>query len=488
MKFPIHILAVALFSVIYFIGSPVLLKAETNSQVVKPDNQGPIHLACVGDSITVGMGTTIWHLDGYPSQLQRMLGKGWVVGNYGVSGHTLLNKGDQPYQKTRTFTDALHFNPDIVVIMLGTNDAKDKNWQFKGDFIADYKNLIEQFKTLPSHPKVFICRSPPLPKEGKQEIPAAPLDEQAEMLQVIAHDEGVGLIDMHTPLLDHMDLISDRIHPNTKGANILAHTVYRALIGGDFTGELDPVLRSDWQGYEMREFPFKNGVGVLIPSKNPAQGSPWVLRLNELRYDSQLDLALLQRGFSVASLPLPNRYGSPSVLDAMDQFYNEVMTSNHLSPKVLLEAYGPDGLAAMNWAARHPERVAGIYLDGAVLDFKSWPGGAPIAKGKGQGSAKDWENLKKAYGFADDVAALAYRENPLDHLPQLAKARIPIVSVCGTADQRVPAEENAAILEQRYKSLGGEILAISVPGRNENSHGLKDPTDAVAFLIKNSQP
>lgn len=487
MKSKNQLLAVALSSAILSTGFLGFLRAETNSLVVKPDHQGPIHLACVGDSITAGVRTRIERLDAYPSQLQRMLGKGWIVGNFGVSGHTLLNKGDHPYQKTRTFTDALHFNPDLVVIMLGTNDAKDKNWQFKGDFIADYKNLIEQFKTLPSHPKVFICCSPPLPKEGKQEIPAAPLDEQAEMLAIIARDEAVGLIDMHTPLLDHMDLITDRIHPGTEGSNILARTVYRALIGMDFTGELDPILRSDWQGYELREFPFKNSVGVLIPSKNPTQGSPWVLRLNEIRNDSQLDLALLQRGFSIASLPLPNRYGSQSVVEVIDQFYNEVIESNHLSAKVLLEAYGPDGLAAMNWAACHPERVAGIYLDGAVLDFKSWPGGAPLGKGKGPGSAKDWENLKKAYGFADDAAALAYQQNPLDHLSQLAKAKIPIVSVSGTADQRIPAEENAALLEQHYKSLGGEILPISVPGRNENSHGLKDPSDAVAFLIKNSQ-
>jgi lysophospholipase L1-like esterase len=488
MKTSKHIIALVLFSVIFSIDSPHFLRAETNSPAIKPEHQGTIRIACVGDSITQGIHTMNMRLDAYPSQLQRMLGKDWIVGNFGVSGHTLLNKGDQPYQKTRTFTDALHFNPDLVVIMLGTNDAKDKNWQFKSEFIADYKSLIEEFKALPSHPRIFICRPPPLPKDGKQEIPAAPLDEQVPLLESIARDEQVAIIDMHAPLVDHMDLITDRIHPGTAGSNLLAKTVYRSLTGKDFTGTLDPFLRTQWNGYDRIEFPLGSEVGSIVYPNSPAQGARWVWRLGGMGYDPQFDLALLQKGYAVASIPLPNLYGSQTVMDAMDRAYEELTRNHQICSKPILEAYGPDGLGAINWAIRHPERLAGIYLDGAVLDFKSWPGGVTLGKGKGPGSLKDWADLKKAYGFADDAAAVAYQENPLDNLSPIVRAKIPIVSVSGTADQRIPAKENAAILEQRYKALGGEILPISVPGRNENAHGLKDPSDAVAFLIKNSQP
>ena len=76
---------------------------------------------------------------------------------------TLLNHGDKPYQKENAFKAALAYKPDVVVIMLGTNDTKPQNWKFKDQFAADYKDLIEQFAKLPSKPRIFICRPDPVP-------------------------------------------------------------------------------------------------------------------------------------------------------------------------------------------------------------------------------------------------------------------------------------------------------------------------------------
>jgi hypothetical protein len=46
--------------------------------------------------------------------------------------------------------------PDIVTIMLGTNDAKDLNWgnYSVGEFGTDYGELIAAVKALPTRPKV----------------------------------------------------------------------------------------------------------------------------------------------------------------------------------------------------------------------------------------------------------------------------------------------------------------------------------------------
>ena len=137
----------------------------------------------------------------------------------------------------------------------------------------------------------------------------------------------------------------------------------------------------------------------------------------------------------------------------MDAFY-AVLTRDHgLSSKTVLEGVSRGGLFAFNWAARHPDQVASIYADAPVLDFKSWPAG----KGKGQGSPDDWQQLLKVYGFTEEQA-LAYPLNPVDNLAPLATAKIPILSVCGGADQTVPYEENTKIAEERYRKLGGEIL------------------------------
>src|SRR5689334_724667 len=90
---------------------------------VKPaDYKAPVNVACIGDSITQGSGAAKGQ--SYPSQLQAMLGDQWKVGNFGVSGRTLLKKGDYPYWKENAYQDALKSAPDVVIIMLGTNDTK----------------------------------------------------------------------------------------------------------------------------------------------------------------------------------------------------------------------------------------------------------------------------------------------------------------------------------------------------------------------------
>src|ERR1700761_8232573 len=110
----------------------------------------PMRIACVGDSIVAGAFLPNPEFDSYPGQLFRMLGDQWEVNNFGVSGATLLNAGDKPYQMEKAFTNALKYNPNIVIIGLGGNDSKPQNWKFKELFVEDYKNLIKKFKALPS--------------------------------------------------------------------------------------------------------------------------------------------------------------------------------------------------------------------------------------------------------------------------------------------------------------------------------------------------
>ena len=44
---------------------------------------------------------------------------------------------------------------DIVVIMLGTNDAKANNWKLAAEYFrADYAALIEVFRAMASSPRV----------------------------------------------------------------------------------------------------------------------------------------------------------------------------------------------------------------------------------------------------------------------------------------------------------------------------------------------
>lgn len=225
-----------------FTASAIIALLIANQSVIAADgpidvasHKKPIVVACVGDSITAGVGAEKGR--SYPAQLQAMLGADWKVNNFGNSGSTLLNHGDKPYQKQGSFKQSLASNPDVVVIKLGTNDTKPQNWKFKDEFIADYKNLIGQFTALPSKPRIFICRPAPVPGKGNFGINEAGVQEEIPMLDKIAAEGKATIIDLHAALVDHPELLPDRVHPNTAGALAMAKTVFKSLTGKEFSGE-----------------------------------------------------------------------------------------------------------------------------------------------------------------------------------------------------------------------------------------------------------
>ena len=162
-------------------------------------------LANAADSITITACASNSTMP-YPQQLGRILGPGYNVSNLGNSGKNMLKKGlcggggnccglppvngvspctdgrinsknlcpkcsgDCAYWDQPTYQQAMTSKPDIVTIMLGTNDAKGCNWdrtpdgvQGKGDlFKNDYKDMIEKFRALPTKPKIYVVLPPPL--------------------------------------------------------------------------------------------------------------------------------------------------------------------------------------------------------------------------------------------------------------------------------------------------------------------------------------
>lgn len=188
--------------------------------------QQGIKVACVGNSITEGAGLE----KTYPQVLQELLGEGYEVRNFGVGGRTLLKKGNLPYRNEEKYKEALAWNPDVVIIKLGTNDTKPQNSIFHRDFVKDYIELINSFKELPSDPKIFICYPVPVFKENwginekgvrKKVIPA---------IKKVARKADVEIIDLYKPFLGKAQLTYDGIHPNEEGAALLASEVYQSLV------------------------------------------------------------------------------------------------------------------------------------------------------------------------------------------------------------------------------------------------------------------
>ena len=219
-----------------FLAACTALRAESdpNAPIDAAAFKDKIKVACVGDSITAGSGTSGGNA--YPAQLQRMLGDKWDVQNFGVGGRTLMNKADNPYQTKGKLKEAIAFNPDVVVIMLGTNDSKPFNWKFKDTFVADYKDLVEKFQKLESKPRIFIVLPCPVPGEGNYGINQKNMDEEMPLIEGVAKDMKLGLIDVFSAMKGKDELIPDRVHPGNKGAELLAKTVYTGLTGKAYEG------------------------------------------------------------------------------------------------------------------------------------------------------------------------------------------------------------------------------------------------------------
>jgi lysophospholipase L1-like esterase len=188
-----------------------------------------VKVACVGDSITQGSGAGPGKSD--TAQLQEMLGDKWQVGNFGVSGRTLLKKGDFPYWKEKKYQEAMQFLPDVVIIMLGTNDTKPQNFEHEKEFSDDYAELVNSFQGLASEPKIYVCRPCPVPEPGNFKINDKNLQVYIKKVNALAKEMNLGVIDMHKALEDKPKLLPDRVHPNAEGAGEMAKTAFEALTG-----------------------------------------------------------------------------------------------------------------------------------------------------------------------------------------------------------------------------------------------------------------
>jgi lysophospholipase L1-like esterase len=203
-------------------------------------DSAPIRFACIGASTTYGYGLQDRVHNSYPAWLGRWLGTNYDVRNFGVSGTTLMSKGDKPYIKQQAFADALAFKPDIVVIMFGGNDSKHplpgdtnnvpNNWQHKADFVPDYEAFIAAFRHANPSTRIYLCYpTPAFP--GRWGINDNTIHHEIiPLVQRVAAESGVDTIDIYDAFANRKDLFPDTVHPNEVGARLLAAYVYTAVM------------------------------------------------------------------------------------------------------------------------------------------------------------------------------------------------------------------------------------------------------------------
>lgn len=203
-----------------------ILMISTSSAVLflgKMENQVtqslPITVSCVGDSITE------W--SGYPAILQTMLGSSYEVSNFGVAGAAVSPSWYTSYIKQPEFHESKEVEPSIVVIMLGTNDAHTS--QSASNFSSDYKNLVSEYQTLPSSPRILLISPPPI-YDNKLELNDTHLDGYVlPGIEKVAYELGLPTVDVNGALENHPELFEDGVHPNSEGALAIATEIVQKM-------------------------------------------------------------------------------------------------------------------------------------------------------------------------------------------------------------------------------------------------------------------
>ncbi len=453
-----------------------------------------VKVACLGDSITAGAGSAPRGGDvgytSYPSVMGRLLGEGFEVRGFGASGHTLRADGRLPYGESKAFAQALAFAPDLAVIMLGTNDSLMGGAE--GDWVERVGLLVAPLRKARPGVRVLLA-SPPAMKVGREGLTdarRANLVERAPRLAEIAAAlreaartiADVEFVDVHSVLRGRD--VTDGVHPNAFGAERLAYRLAGAVAMEPHIGttpwsqlmESRPdATSSRFHGFRRADFSLENDEQspcIIVAPDRVAAGAPWIWRARFFGHEPTLDRALLDRGFHLAYVDVAGLFGSPLAVARMAQFHS-FCESVGLSPQPVLEGMSRGGLAIVEYAKAHPQRVAALYGDNPVADLRSWPGGR-----SGKRSAKDWADALASWKL-QEPEAWDLEVGPLTALEPLARAGVPLFLVLGTEDRTVPAHENGERLRSAYLAAGGCVEVWRKPGFDHHPHGL----DPVAPLL-----
>ena len=428
----------------------------------------------VGDSISIG----------YMKPLVELLkGKASVHHNPGNAGHTGMGLTNIKRYIGDTRWDVIHFNWGLWDLCYRNPKSKTQGRRDKingklthtlDQYETKLRMIVKNLKTTGA--RLIWATTTPVPDGEAGRIKGDELKYNAIAAKIMG-ENNIPINDLHAHMTRRLKEFQKKgnVHFDAAGSKHLAEKVADDVLKALSTKKVKstfPGKVGKWKGFARHYFQFGGRTCYLVLPDKSAAGRPWVWRARFWGHEPQADIALIKKGFHVAYINVGGLYGAPKAVKVWDGFYSYLTSEHKLSAKPALEGMSRGGLIIYNWAAKNPDKVSCIYGDAPVCDIRSWPGKGDTA-------------CLKAYGITAEQLD-DFNENPIDHLAPLAGAKVPLLIVAGDADRTVPIKENALVMHERYRKLGGEIVLIVKKGVGHHPHSLKDPAPIVEFILKHT--
>ena len=204
-----------------------------------------IIVACVGDSVTQGTGSSVASKYSYPARLQQMLGHGFKVVNCGKAASYVMDLDSQYnvkktspnlwYPNTAEYTKYKESNAEIVIVMLGTNDARSMTDKAaEEDFVSSYKALITDLKSLDTVKEMYLSSMIPAPNGDityQGTVYTLP-----RLIKGVADEFGLPFVPTHENVHDYYNVMltyNDSVHPTDESYPALAHNFYHEVFNNN---------------------------------------------------------------------------------------------------------------------------------------------------------------------------------------------------------------------------------------------------------------
>ena len=236
-------------------------------------------------------------------------------------------------------------------------------------------------------------------------------------------------------------------------------------------------------GFRAEKLIFEEHEAIIVYPDDEKKNSRLAIKTEYWgAFPEAVEISLLNEGFHLCYIKNDTRFALNDDLDRKARFIRFVSEKCKLNSKCVPVGMSCGGLIAIKLAARYPELIECLYVDAPVINYMSWPCGFGIATNTGF----DIKEIFSALKIGSISELLSYREMPLDKIPELIKAKIPVIMVSGDSDTVVPYCENGILLERAYKDAGLEIEVYIKPGGDHHPHGLPSPKPILDFIMKHT--